>query len=159
MSGIVEAVAIATALGSGLTAGVWFTFSGFVMPALNRLAPAEGIGAMQSINRLAVTPPLIIVMFATALGCLGLAVWALVSLGQVEAWLVLAAAALYLIGTMGVTRAANVPRNDALERLDAHGPGAAESWAWYVREWTVWNSVRLVASLAAAALLMIAAAG
>jgi hypothetical protein len=55
-----------------------------------------------------------------------------------------------------VTIAAHVPRNDALEALDPHGGAATDGWAGYVREWTAWNHVRLVTSLAAAALLTIA---
>lgn len=38
------------ALGCGLIAGVFFAFSTFVMSALARLQPAQGIAAMQSIN-------------------------------------------------------------------------------------------------------------
>lgn len=38
------------ALGSGLVAGIFFAFSNFVMKALARVPPAQGIGAMQSIN-------------------------------------------------------------------------------------------------------------
>ena len=156
MNGFLEIVTLVTALGCGLVAGVWFTFSAFVMPALDRLPAAGGIAAMQSINRLAITPPLMLAMFGTAFACLALAIWAIASLGESEAPLVLAAAALYLVGTIVVTRAANVPRNDTLEALDPHGGSVADGWARYVREWTAWNHVRLVTSLAAAALLTIA---
>jgi uncharacterized membrane protein len=38
------------ALGSGLVAGIFFAFSNFVMKALARVSPAQGIAAMQSIN-------------------------------------------------------------------------------------------------------------
>jgi uncharacterized membrane protein len=38
------------ALGCGLIAGVFFTFSTFVMNALARLQPTQGIAAMQAIN-------------------------------------------------------------------------------------------------------------
>ncbi len=41
---------ILCALGSGTIGGVFFAFSNFVMPALARIAPAEGIHAMQAIN-------------------------------------------------------------------------------------------------------------
>jgi uncharacterized membrane protein len=56
MTGVLYAATLATALGCGLVAGVFFAFSSFVMPALKRLPPAQGIAAMQSINKLAVTP-------------------------------------------------------------------------------------------------------
>jgi hypothetical protein len=49
-------LAALTALGCGLNAGVFFAFSSFVMKALARLQPAQGIVAMQSINLMAVTP-------------------------------------------------------------------------------------------------------
>ena len=37
-------------VGCSVIAGVFFTFSGFVMPALGRLPAPQGIAAMQAIN-------------------------------------------------------------------------------------------------------------
>jgi uncharacterized membrane protein len=37
-------------LGSGLVAGIFFSFSNFFMKALARLPPDKGIAAMQNIN-------------------------------------------------------------------------------------------------------------
>lgn len=53
---ILYVATLVTALGCGLIAGIFFASSSFVMAALKRLPTAEGIAAMQSINRLAVTP-------------------------------------------------------------------------------------------------------
>ena len=64
--GGMTALTVVAAIGSALVGGVWFTFSGFVMPALARLPAAEGVAAMQSINVKAVTPPLMLAMFGTA---------------------------------------------------------------------------------------------
>ena len=64
-----------------------------------------------------------------------------------------AAGALYLIGAIGVTIAAHVPRNDALAELDPAAPSSAARWAAYVSEWTAFNHVRTVAALLAAGLL------
>ena len=50
MSGVPYVATLATTLGCGLNAGVFFAFSTFVMPALKRLPAAQGIAAMQSIN-------------------------------------------------------------------------------------------------------------
>jgi uncharacterized membrane protein len=47
------ALKLFSALGCGLVAGVFFAFSTFVMNALTRLAPKEGIAAMQSIRLVA----------------------------------------------------------------------------------------------------------
>jgi uncharacterized membrane protein len=152
--GGLRAVAFAVALGCGLVAGTFFAFSTFVMPALNRLPPAQAVAAMQSINRLAVTPLFMLVVFGTALACLGLAVRAGLTLQTPGARWILAGCLLYLVGAIAVTVAANVPLNNALAVLDPHGPSAAGHWAAYVRTWTAWNHVRCVASLAATGLLI-----
>jgi hypothetical protein len=55
MNKVLAALTVVTALGCGLNAGVFFAFSSFVMKALARLQPAQGIAAMQSINLVAVT--------------------------------------------------------------------------------------------------------
>ena len=156
MSGVIYVTTLATALGCGLNAGVFFAFSTFVMPALKRLPPAQGIAAMQSINKLAVTPAFMAVLFGTAVACLGLVAWAAVSWGGRSAALVIAGGALYIVGTIGVTIACNVPLNDGLATLLPQGTGAAGLWDEYVTKWSAWNHVRTVAALAAAATLTIA---
>ena len=150
-----EWVTLATALGCGLMAGVFFAFSSFVMPALRRLPAAQGIAAMQSINKLAVTPAFMTALFGTALACVGLAIWAVVAWGQSAAPLVLAGSAVYLAGAIVVTIAANVPLNDALMTL-CPDDTAAGRWAGYLSRWTAWNHVRAATSLAAAGLLTVA---
>src|SRR5699024_3882947 len=49
-NGLYFALLVVTALGCGLVAGIFFAFSNFVIQALGRLPPAQGIAAMQSIN-------------------------------------------------------------------------------------------------------------
>ena len=78
MDGLLGALTVAAALGCGVNAGVFFAFSSFVMKALGRLQPAQGIAAMQSINRVAVTPVFMTALFGTAAACVAAAVWALV---------------------------------------------------------------------------------
>lgn len=156
MSGILYAATLAGALGCGLVAGVFFAFSTLVMPALKRLAPAQGVAAMQSINRLAVTPAFMTALFGTAVVCLGLIAWAAISWGERPAALVLVGGALYLVGAIGVTIARNVPLNDRLATLHPQGAKAAGRWDEYVARWTAWNHVRAAASLVAAATLTVA---
>lgn len=155
MSSVLYAATLATALGCGLVAGAFFAFSSFVMPALKRLPPAEGISAMQSINVLAVTPVFMAALFGTAMACLGLAAWAVISSGGRTTALVLAGCVIYLVGTIGVTIACNVPLNNTLATLHPQGAKAARYWDKYLTKWTAWNHVRTVAALAAAAVLTI----
>ncbi len=156
MTGVGYAATLATALGCGLVAGVFFAFSTFVMPALKRLPPAHGIAAMQAINVSAVTAAFMTALFGTAAACVGLAVWAATSWGEPPAALVLAGGAAYVVGTIGVTIARNVPLNDRLAVLNPHATGADSHWIRYLSSWTAWNHVRAAAALAAAATLTVA---
>ena len=156
MNWILYAATLATALGCGLVAGVFFAFSSFVMPALKRLAPAQGVAAMQSINILAVTPAFMTALFGTGAACLGLAAWTVISSDGRTTALVLAGGVLYLIGTVGVTIACNVPLNNRLAKLHPQSAEAAGLWSRYLARWTAWNHVRTAAALAAAGALTIA---
>ena len=155
MSGLVQGITIATALGFALVAGVFLAFSTFVMPALARLPSAQGAAAMQSINVCAITPSFMAALFAPLLAGIGLAIWALLSWDEAAAPWLLAGGALYLLGTIVVTMAANVPMNDELAAMEPESARAADYWPRYVRGWTAWNHVRGAAGLAAAALLTI----
>ena len=95
-------------------------------------------------------------LFGTALACAVLGVWAVVSWGERPAALVLAGSAVYIIGAIVVTKAANVPLNDALMTVDADGADAATRWSSYLAEWTAWNHARAVTTLAASGLLIAA---
>lgn len=156
MTGILYVVTLASALGCGLVAGVFFAFSTFVMPALKRLPAAQGIAAMQSINKLAVTPAFMTALFGTAVACGALTVWALFTWGERFSPYLLTGGALYLVGTIGVTIACNVPLNDKLAKLNPRGPDAAGHWDHFVTRWTAWNHARTIAALVAAATLTVA---
>jgi uncharacterized membrane protein len=156
MDGFLFALTLVTALGCGLSAGALFAFSSFVMSALGRLPAPQGIAAMQSINVRAVTPPFMTVLFGPALACLALAVWALVDWHDSFSPYLLAGAAVYLAGVVGLTFGYHVPRNDALARAEPDTADAARLWSRYLEEWTRWNHVRVAAGVAAAAALTIA---
>jgi uncharacterized membrane protein len=149
-------VTLVAAIGCGLNAGVFFAFSAFVMPALARLGPQQGIAAMQSINLAAVTPAFMIALFGTAAACLVLAVAALLAPDRPAAIWLLAGAVSYLAGGILVTVVCNVPRNDRLARTDAAANKAVPVWADYLVSWTAWNHVRAASCLAAAGALTLA---
>ena len=76
MDGLLFVLTLFAALGCAMMAGVFFAFSGFVMKALARLQPAEGVAAMQAINVAAVTPAFMAALFGIAVTCGVLSVWA-----------------------------------------------------------------------------------
>ncbi|QMS87536.1 DUF1772 domain-containing protein [Nostoc edaphicum CCNP1411] len=147
------ALKLFTALGCGLVAGVFFAFSTFVMNALARLQPREGMSAMQSINITAINPLFMMALFGTALACLFLAITSLSKWHQPDAVYLLIGSLLYLVGTVVVTIAFNVPLNDALAIAKPDSTEGADLWARYLTTWTLWNHVRTIAAFGAAALL------
>ncbi|MGB8702567.1 MAG: anthrone oxygenase family protein [Thermosynechococcaceae cyanobacterium] len=146
---------ITVAIGCGLIAGVFFAFSTFVMPALARLQPNQGIAAMQSINITAINPLFMLALFGTAVACLFLTITLLPKWNQPGTVYLLVGSLLYLVGTVGVTIAFNVPLNDALAIVDPNSTKGAALWAKYLTNWTFWNHVRTVAALAAAGVFTI----
>jgi len=145
-----------SALGCGLSAGVLFAFSSFVMSALGRLPPAQGIAAMQAINITVINPVFFTPFFGTGFICLYLGVRSLGRWNNPGAAYVLAACLLYLVGTILVTIVFNVPLNDALAGVQPESAEGARLWATYLSRWTTWNHVRTLAALAAAALFTLA---
>lgn len=133
-------------LGSGLVAGVFFAFSSFVMKALERLKPPEGIAAMQSINITVINPLFMTALFGTGVICLFLVVDTLLKWHQSNLAL-LVGSTIYLVGTVLVTILFNVPLNDALAKIEPSSIEGASLWTRYLNDWTIWNHVRTVAAL------------
>jgi uncharacterized membrane protein len=144
------ALVLVGVIGAGTIGGVFFAFSTFVMRALAQLPPAHGVAAMQRINVVVLNPLFLGTFMGTAVVQGLAAVLAVAGWSPVRSPLLLAAAALYIVGTFGVTMALNVPRNDRLQSLPADGDAARTYWPVYVRKWTFWNHVRTVAALASA---------
>ncbi len=153
---LVVALTIFATLGSGLVAGIFFAFSTFVMTALGRLRPDQGISAMQSINVAVLNPWFFAVFFGTAAGCVVLAVFALFNWGESGAIYLVAGSSLYLVGSILVTILFNVPLNKALAAVKPDGTEGPELWTRYLSVWTAWNHVRTAGSLAAAASFIMA---
>jgi uncharacterized membrane protein len=143
-----------TALGASVAGGVFFAFSNFVMRALGRIPAHEGIRAMQEINVTVINRWFMTALFGTGLASLAVIVVALADWEGAYGPYLVAAGAVYVVGTVLVTMALNVPRNEALARVEPASAEAAAVWGRYLVEWTRWNSVRTVASLATTAALM-----
>jgi uncharacterized membrane protein len=153
---LIFALTLFTALGCGLMAGVFFAFSAFVMKALGRLPPADGIAAMQSINVAVINPVFLTAFLGTAAACVLAIISSLLRWHDPSAIYLLLGGVLYLVGSFLVTVAFNIPKNDALAAIAPTGPDSANRWTEYLTSWTAWNHVRMVAALAAAAAFILA---
>ena len=143
---------------TSLVAGVFQSFSDFVMSGLVRARPAGGMESMQQLNRtvfrsvflfclLALVP--LTVLFALFVGS---------ATGGVGRVLVAAAALIYVVCVFFVTVFGNVPMNQRLDRLSPFEAASETHWANYTRDWTRWNHVRTLGGAVSAALFLVAAA-
>jgi uncharacterized membrane protein len=140
----------ATALACAVVGGIFFAFSSFVMPALGRIPPAESIRGMQRINVDVFHWSFMAAFFGTPIACIAVAAQAIWKWDGQSSLYSVVGCAVYLLGTLLVTAACNVPRNDALAKVDADAVNAAREWSRYAVGWTRWNHVRTVASITAA---------
>jgi uncharacterized membrane protein len=144
------------ALGCALLAGLYFAFSVFIMPALDRLGPtaAAGAAAMNAINTTILRSLFIPVFLTTSFASLALAVIGVIRWTQPGARLMVAGGMVYFVGMFVVTMFFNVPLNNQL--LSSTSANLEANWRRYVVRWTQWNHVRTLASLAASALFIAA---
>ncbi len=151
------ALSVLAAVGAGLIAGFFFAFSICVMEALGRLQPAMGMAAMQSINVVVLKPMFLGVFFGTAIICIVLSTASLLMWPLPGTGLLIAGSLFYLVGSILVTVAANVPLNNKLTVAERHSLEGHDIWARYRSRWTVWNHIRTAASLLAMFAFMLAA--
>lgn len=146
-----KVLSIVAALGAGSMGGLFFVFSNTIMKAFDRLTAAHAIAAMQRINEVILNAWFFLAFFGTALVCVVLLIVCLPDLSRPGALLACLGALLYLLGSIAVTMACNVPLNEQLLAAPAVGTDVVSQWQAYRVPWTAWNHVRTIASLLAAA--------
>jgi uncharacterized membrane protein len=149
LSELFEITLVAATLATGLVAGVFLTFSDFVMRGLGRAQPAAGIEAMQWINREVYRSLFMVLLIGMSVASLGLAVLGAVLIGGTVTYWLAAAGALYVLGVMAVTGRRNVPMNKRLDHVEHRSAHAQDYWNTYQRDWTRWNHLRWATALAA----------
>lgn len=156
MATAVFALTFAAALGAGLMAGFFYSFSGLVMPSLARRPPAEAIAAMQTINVVVLNPLFFVLFFGPAAAGVALSTFAPFVLPAGQATAAFVASLLYAIGSIGVTIAKNIPLNDELAAASPDSGEGAGVWSRYLRDWTWWNHARVIACVLSAAGFLLA---
>ena len=156
MEFVIDGLLWFTAISVGIMAGVYFTFSAFVMRSLDAIDAPAGMLAMQSINRIIVKSIFLPIFFGSSLTAAALVVLSQVDRSAEGALWALTGSGLYFLGMFIVTIVGNVPLNNRLEATDAAGPDGAAMWDIYLAKWTAWNHVRTIACTASLALLIMA---
>ena len=152
MSLLIATIAIVMA---GVMAGIYFSFSVFVMKALANLPAPEGAKAMNEINEVIVKTLFLPLFFGSTLLITGAGFWHLFYWQDGRSLMVVMAAIMYLFGMFGVTVLGNVPLNNRLKKSEESEQVLVQFWAKYFLQWTRLNHVRTISCIAACALLVL----
>jgi uncharacterized membrane protein len=139
---------------TGLMAGVYFTFSVFVMKSLAELPVLQAVQAMNKINDVIVNTLFLPVFFGSTLCHAGLIVWQFAD-WQSDSLLLIIAAVIYIVGMFLVTAFGNVPLNNRLKENEANESRLPIVWAYYLHKWTRLNHIRTMSCIVSLTLLSI----
>lgn len=143
---------------TGLMAGVYFTFSVFVMKSLAELPALQAAQAMNKINDVIVNTLFLPVFFGSTFWYAGLIVWQFADWQSGSSILVIAAAIIYIVGMFLVSAFGNVPLNNRLKESEANESELQLVWAYYLHKWTQLNHLRTMSCIASLTLLGISQA-
>ncbi|MEL6205172.1 MAG: anthrone oxygenase family protein [Pseudomonadota bacterium] len=139
-----------------LVGGVFLAFSDFIMRSLSITGGVGGVEAMQVINREVFRWVFMALFLGMAAVSLVLVGYGAVSVSGPAGSLMIAAGLLYLVGCFAVTVFFNVPMNEALAGMDLSAEDTRDYWSGtYLPYWTKWNTVRTIACVASAAMLLV----
>ena len=129
-----------------LVAGVFLSFSDFVMRGLVQAPASAGAMGMVGLNRTVYRSVFMTLLMGFVPGAMILAALALWQLSGMAQALAVTGSVAYLAGVMAVTGFGNVPMNQRLDALAGDGPATAGYWPDYAARWTRLNHVRVGAS-------------
>lgn len=144
-------------LAFALVGGVFLAFSDFIMRSLSRTGGTGGVEAMQVINREVFRWVFMALFLGMSAVSLLIAGYAAMALDGPVGKLIVLSGVVYLVGCFGVTMVFNVPMNEKLAGMDLSANATRDYWtSTYLPRWTFWNTVRAIACVLSAALLLCA---
>ena len=143
-------------LTTGLTAGLFYSWSISVTNGIGRTSDINYLHAFQSMNRAILNPAFFIIFFGPVI-LLPLATYLNIKPNYgLKFWSLLVATLLYFVGVMGVTILGNIPLNNSLEALQINSLPADELERFrlgFEGKWNRLNMIRTVTSVFAFLLL------
>ena len=144
-------------LSSALVAGVFQSFSDFIMRGLVLSTAASGIESMQQINRTVLRSAFLAIFLLLVPVTLGFAIYARFMLEGYSQIFIIAAAVAYLITVFLVTVIGNIPMNQRLASIRYTSEESKSYWLIYGRVWTRWNHIRTICAIVTAVCFLLAA--
>lgn len=152
-------ILVAATTTTAMLVGLFYGWSVSVVPGLARLNNTEYLSAFQAMNR-AILNPLFFISFMGSVILLPLAAYLNYSQpASLCFWLIVAASALYIFGTFGITMAKNVPLNEMLDKFDiatASEEAKAAQRANFEQPWNQLHHIRTVIGFIATVCMIVA---
>ena len=136
-------VLVLATLLTGLTAGLCFTWNNAVTPGVGQLVDMGYLRSFQEMNRAIINPIFLIVFFGPFFLHI-VNIFLFKSSSGTLLWMVVASAALYIIGLVAVTIFGNVPLNEILDKTDLMQASAEELKLLRDKFEVKWNRFHLI---------------
>ena len=132
-----------------LAAGFILTYAIIVMPGLSKLDDKEFIKAFQVTDGIIQNnqPIFILIWVGSIISVLGTIIISILSLGIVEAWLIIFAGVIYLLGVQVITISIHLPLNKHIQKIDINSTNSqtlSEVRKNFETKWNYFNNVRTV---------------
>ena len=130
-----------------LAAGFTLTYAIIVMPGLSKLDDKEFIKAFQVTDGIIQNnqPIFILIWVGSIISVLGTIITSILSLGIVEAWLIIFAGVIYLLGVQGITISIHLPLNKHIQKIDINSTNSqtlSEVRKNFETKWNYFNNIR-----------------
>ena len=130
-----------------LAAGFILTYAIIVMPGLSKLDDKEFIKAFQVTDGIIQNnqPIFILIWVGSIISVLGTIIISILSLGIVEAWLIIFAGVIYLLGVQGITISIHLPLNKHIQKIDINSTNSqtlSEVRKNFETKWNYFNNIR-----------------
>lgn len=140
-----------------LIAGVFLSFSDFVMRGLVQASSGGGAAGMVGLNRTVYKSAFMVLLMGFLPVSIALAIFSILQIEGAAMVFVVAGSGVYVLGVMAVTGLGNVPMNQRLDDLSDRATEMKAYWVEYAVRWTRLNHVRTASSTFTALSWLIAA--
>ena len=135
-----------------LAAGFILTYAIIIMPGLSKLDDKEFIKAFQVTDGIIQNnqPIFILIWVGSIISVLGTIITSILSLGIVEAWLIIFAGVIYLLGVQVITISIHLPLNKHIQKIDinlTNSQTLSEVRKNFETKWNYFNNIRTVIAL------------
>ena len=132
---------------SALAAGFILTYAIIVMPGLSKLDDKEFIKAFQVTEGIIQNnqPIFILIWLGSIISVLGTIIISILSLGIVQAWLIIFAGVIYLLGVQDITISIHLPLNKHIQKIDINSTNSqtlSEVRKNFETKWNYFNNIR-----------------